>query len=89
MAANAEEMVTVGTFLEPIEAEMTKGRVESAGIAVFLSGENARMMEPGLGPLRLQVASADAEDARAILADAGEELAEADAGVVIHPNDLP
>lgn len=89
MAANAEELVTVGTFLEPIEAEMAKGRVESAGIVVFLSGENARIMEPGLGPLRLQVAPEDAEDARAILADAGEELAEANAGVVIHPNELP
>jgi hypothetical protein len=89
MAANAEELVTVGTFLEPIEAEMAKGRVESAGIVVFLSGENARMMEPGLGPLRLQVAPEDAEDARAILADAGEQLAEANVGVVIHPNELP
>jgi hypothetical protein len=89
MAANAEELVTVGTFLEPIEAEMAKGRVESAGIVVFLSGENARMMEPGLGPLRLQVAPEDAEDARAILADAGEQLAEAHVGVVIHPNELP
>jgi hypothetical protein len=82
-------LVTVATFLEPIEAEMAKGRIESAGITVFLSGENARMMEPGLGPLRLQVPSDEAEDARAILADAGEELAEANAGVVIHPNELP
>ncbi len=84
-----DELVTVGRFPEPIEAEMAKGRLESAGIEVFLSGENAAILEPGLGPLMLQVAPEDAEDARAILEDAGEELAEADAGTVIHPGDLP
>ena len=85
-----EQVVTVGHFTEPLEAEMARGRLESAGIEVFLAGENARIMEPGLGPLRLQVAAKDAVDARAILADAGEELAEAEAGgVVIKPNELP
>jgi len=33
-------------------------------------------MEPGLGPLQLQVSSDDEADARAILADPGEPLAE-------------
>ena len=84
-----EEVVTVAHFTEPLEAEMARGRLESAGIEVFLAGENARIMEPGLGPLRLQVAARDEVDARAVLADAGEELAEADAGTVIKPNELP
>ena len=85
-----EQVVTVAKFTEPLEAEMARGRLESAGIEVFLAGENARIMEPGLGPLRLQVAAKDEQDARAILADAGEELAEADSdGVVIRPNELP
>ncbi len=84
-----EEVVTVAHFTEPLEAEMARGRLESAGIEVFLAGENARIMEPGLGPLRLQVAAKDEVDARAVLADAGEELAEADAGTVIKPNELP
>jgi hypothetical protein len=83
------ELVTVAHFTEAMEAEMAKGRLQSAGIEVFLSGFNAAIMEPGLGPLRLQVAPGNAEDARAILNDAGEELAEANAGVVIHPNELP
>lgn len=85
------ELETVARFNEPMEAEMARGRLQSAGIEVFLSGENAAIMEPGLGPLRLQVAAKDAEDARAILADAGEELAEAESAgaVVIHPNELP
>ncbi len=84
-----EEVVTVADFSEPLEAEMARGRLESAGIQVFLAGENARILEPGLAPLRLQVAAEDAEDARAILNDAGEELAEAGQGVVIKPNELP
>lgn len=65
------DVVTVANFTEPMEAEMAKLRLESAGIEVFLSGENARIMEPGLGPLQLQVSSDDEEDARAILADPG------------------
>lgn len=68
----ADEIVTIAEFPEPLEAEMAKLRLQSAGIEVFLSGENARILEPGLGPLQLQVAAADAEDARAILDDPGD-----------------
>lgn len=73
-----EKVVTIREFNEPLEAEMAKMRLESAGLKVFLSGENARIMEPGLGPLRLQVAVEDEEDARAILADPGEPEGEAE-----------
>jgi len=66
------EMVTLGEFPEPIEAEMAKLRLESAGIETFLSGENAAILSPGLGPLQLQVKPEDEADARAILEDAGE-----------------
>jgi len=67
----ADDVVTIAEFNEPLEAEMARLRLQSAGIEVFLSGENARIMEPGLGPLQLQVAGEDAEDARAILNDPG------------------
>ena len=70
------DVVTIASFTEPLEAEMAKLRIESAGIEVFLSGENARILEPGLGPLQLQVSSDDEADARAILADPGELPAE-------------
>lgn len=73
-----EGIVTVAEFTESMEGEMAKSRLESAGIESFLSGENARMMEPGLGPLRLQVAAADEADARAILADLGTGDTESD-----------
>ncbi|HYK37384.1 putative signal transducing protein [Alloacidobacterium sp.] len=66
-----EQVVTVASFIEPMEAEMARLRLESAGIETFLSGENARIMEPGLGPLRLQVKAADQSDALDILADPG------------------
>lgn len=65
------DVVTIASYTEPMEAEMAKGRLESAGIEVFLSGENARIMEPGLGPLQMQVKAEDEADARAILADPG------------------
>jgi hypothetical protein len=66
-----EAIVTIASFTEPVEADMARLRLQSAGIEVFLTGENARILEPGLGDLRLQVAHADADDARAILADVG------------------
>jgi hypothetical protein len=66
------ELVTLGEFPEPMEAEMAKLRLESAGIETFLSGENAAILSPGLGPLQLQVRSEDVADARSILEDAGE-----------------
>jgi len=67
------DMVTVASFTEPLEAEMAKLRLQSAGIEVFLSGENARILEPGLGPLQMQVSADDEADARAILADPGTD----------------
>ncbi len=69
---NLPELVTLGEFPEPIEAEMAKLRLESAGIDTFLSGANAAIMAPGLGPLHLQVKPEDEQDARAILSDTGE-----------------
>ena len=71
-----EEVVTVASYSEPVEADMARLRLQSAGIEVFLAGENARILEPGLAPLRLQVAAADAVDARAVLADTGLSVPE-------------
>lgn len=73
------DLVTIASFTEPLEAEMAKLRLQSAGIEVFLSGENARILEPGLGPLQMQVSADDEADARAILADPGAD-ADPDSG---------
>ncbi|HEY0759835.1 MAG TPA: DUF2007 domain-containing protein [Acidisarcina sp.] len=72
----ASDLVSLGEFPEPMEAEMVKLRLESAGIDTFLSGESAAILAPGLGPLEVQVRSEDESDARAIMADAGEGLDE-------------
>lgn len=78
--------VTVARFNEPLEAEMARLRLQSAGIETFLSGENAGMMEPGLGPLQLQVREEDEADARAVLADPGlPDDADDDSGAVNEP----
>jgi Putative prokaryotic signal transducing protein len=68
------DVITIASFTEPMEAEMARLRLQSAGIETFLSGENARILEPGLGPLQLQVAGEDEADARAILADPGTDV---------------
>jgi len=76
------DVITVARFNEPLEADMARLRLQSAGIETFLSGENGGMLEPGLGPLQLQVAAEDEKDARAILADPGasaEDMLQSDA----------
>ncbi len=65
------DVVTIARFNEPLEADMARLRLQSAGIETFLSGENGAILEPGLGPLQLQVSAEDEADARVILADPG------------------
>lgn len=80
------DIVIVARFTEPLEAEMARLRLQSAGIETFLSGENAGILEPGLGPLQLQVKAEDEADARAILADPGataEDMLEAEADAAL------
>lgn len=68
-----ESLVTIETFWDTVAAEMAKGRLESAGIECFLTGENAaRLYGTGLGDLQLQVSPEDEADARAILSDPGD-----------------
>ena len=66
--------VTIARYVEPMEAEMARTRLQSAGIQSFLAGENSALLYgTGLGGLQLQVISKDEEDARAVLADLGPE----------------
>jgi hypothetical protein len=66
------EVVTLEEYSEPLQAEMARLRLQSAGIETFLSGENAAILAPGLGSLELQVRREDEADARAILDDIGD-----------------
>ena len=69
-----EEMVTIERYTDMLQAEMAKGRLDSAGIHSFLSGENAGLLYGnGLGAVQLQVSASEEEDARAILNDPGTD----------------
>ena len=64
-----DRLVMVGRFLDPSEAQMAKGMLESAGVECFLQGENANAIVPLAFRVRLSVRSSDEETARVLLAD--------------------
>jgi hypothetical protein len=71
-----DKFVTVGKFLEPVNAQMAKGMLESAGIECFLQGENANSLLAPAFLARLQVHKQDEEAARQLLGSAADELTE-------------
>ena len=62
-----EGMVTVGRFDSPLEAQMAKGMLESAGVECVLAGENINSLLGGALPVRLLVAAEDEAAARELL----------------------
>lgn len=62
-----EGLVTVGRFESPVEAQIAKGMLESAGIETFLVGENANNLIQAAFRVRLQVRIEDETAARAFL----------------------
>jgi Putative prokaryotic signal transducing protein len=77
----ADEMVTLATFSNPIEAQLAKGRLEEAGIPAFLLGDLGGGMFVGMsnlfGEIRLTVAAEDVEEAARVLeADEDDEVVE-------------
>jgi len=72
-----DELVTIASFPEPMEANMARTALESAGIDVFLQGETANSMIPVAFVSQLQVRSKDEAAARGLLEamnDAPESL---------------
>jgi hypothetical protein len=67
-----EGMVTVGRFESPVEAQMAKGALESAGVESFLVGENANSLIQSAFRVRLQVRKEDESAARELLAQTAE-----------------
>ena len=65
-----EGLVTVGRFESPVEAQIARGMLESAGIETFLVGENVNNLLQAAFRVRLQVRSEDERAARAFLAPA-------------------
>ena len=72
--SNAGQLVTIGRFLEPVNAQMAKGLLDSAGIESFLQGENANSMMAFAFRVRLQVQRQDEAAARALLASSVESI---------------
>lgn len=68
--APAEDRVTVARFESPIEAQLARGMLESAGIECFMTGENANNLLQAAFRVRLQVAAEDEAAARELLRDA-------------------
>ncbi len=69
-------MVTIGRFESPIEAQMAKGMLESAGVECMLVGENVNSLNPAAFRVQLQVRAEDEAAARELLAQpAGGEVA--------------
>src|ERR1700744_4790563 len=66
------ELITIERYRDPLEADLARTRLDSAGITCFLVGENAAVLYGnGLGGLQLQVSAQDEVDARTILNDPG------------------
>ena len=72
-----EEFKLLKTFLNPVEANITKGLLESNGIEAFIFDENTLSVDPilttALGGIRLMVRSSDYEDALSIIKEVDEE----------------
>jgi len=72
-----EEFKLLKTFLNPLDANITKGLLESNGIEAFIFDENTLSIDPilttALGGIRLMVRSTDYENALAIIKEIDEE----------------
>ena len=64
-----EELVTVANFPDPVTANIARTALESAGLAVFLQGEQANSLLPVAFEARVQVRPEDEAAARQVLAD--------------------
>jgi hypothetical protein len=65
--AYSGELVTIATFPEPMEANMARTALESAGIEVFVRGETANSLIPVAFEAQVQVRPEDEAAARNLL----------------------
>jgi hypothetical protein len=67
------KMVAVASFESPVEAQLAKGMLESAGIECQLTGENANQLIQAAFEVQLEVKAEDEEAARELLGSTAEE----------------
>ena len=77
MQRDPEEYVTVKEFIEPIEAQMAKSVLESAGVECFLLNENSNSLLGAAFFAQLQVHKKDEADALTLL-DSSEDVMDPD-----------
>ncbi len=70
---NRDEMVAVARFESPVEAQIAKGMLESAGIDCELTGEHANQLITSAFAVQLVVGADDEAAARELLEAAGEK----------------
>lgn len=66
-AYDPEQYVMIARFMEPVDAQVAKGVLESAGVECFLQGENANNLLALAFRARLMVHKKDEETARQLL----------------------
>lgn len=62
-----DELITIATFPEPMEANMARSALEASGIPVFMVGETANSLIPVAFESQLQVHAKDEAAARGLL----------------------
>ena len=77
----SDKLVTIASYLEPVEADMLQYRLEEQGIRCVLDNfgavQMAWILTQAVGGIKLLVFEQDVDQARAIIAEMQEELAEA------------
>ena len=70
---NQDSLITVGSYIDPIQAHIASGRLESEGIPVIVADEHYIwanwMLSNALGGVKVQVPAAYEDQARQILSD--------------------
>lgn len=74
LISDPDEFVTVEEFIEPVDAQMAKSVLESAGIECFLLGENSNSLLGAAFFAQLQVHQKDEADALKILGSSDDAL---------------
>jgi len=72
MKEESGKLVSVAKFMEPLDAQIAKGMLESEGIDCFLVGEQANHMVPLAFRTSLLVKDRDEKMAKELLASAEE-----------------
>src|SRR5690606_14037290 len=71
------QLVTVATFVTPLEAELVRARLDEAGVEAFVADAELVTadwtMSNAIGGVKVRVAVEDAERARAVLSEPVEE----------------